>query len=104
MGKQILTKIKDELRKMNQSTDVTYTKTYIPWNKGRGFSVECTRLDEDFKVYDEDGELLDDRSGEPVEFCVYYVVGGRDFDSCTMTGFLDKRDIDSLEEFVRMYR
>lgn len=104
MGKQILTKLKDELQKMNNSRDVGYVETYIQWNKGRGFTVECTRLDENFKVYGEDGEILDDRSGEPVEFCVYYIVDGRDCDSCTMTGFLDKYDMKSLEEFVKMYR
>lgn len=54
MAKQILTKIKDELQKMNQSTDVTYTQTYIPWNKDRGFSVECTRCKSRFEVeYDD---------------------------------------------------
>lgn len=96
MAKQILTKIKDELQKMKQSTDAAYTQTYIPWNKGRGFSVECVRCDEDESIYDEDGE--------PVEFEVYYQEDGKDVDCCTLDAFLGKAEMKSLEEFVRMYR
>lgn len=104
MGKQILTKIKDELQKMNQSTDVTYTQTYIPWNKGRGFSVECVRCDEDDNLYDEDGELVHSMSGEAVEFEVYYQEDGKDVDCCTLDAFLGKDEMKYLEKFVRMYR
>lgn len=103
MGKQILTKIKDELQKMKQSTDAAYTQTYIPWNKDRGFSVECVRCDED-NLYDEDGELVHSMSDEPVEFEVYYQEDGKDVDCCTLDAFLGKDEMKSLEEFVRMYR
>ena len=47
MGKRIATKIKEELKKMNNSKDQGYTKTYIPWRDNDGFSVECTRMDDD---------------------------------------------------------
>ena len=104
MAKQILTKIKDELRKMKGSRDEGYVATYIPWNRNRGFSVECNRLDEDFNVYDEDGRLVEDNTGVPVEFQVYYIVGGRDDDCCSLSSFLDKDDMQSLKEFVDMYR
>lgn len=33
MTEQIATKIKEELEKMNNSTDLGYTKTYIPWHE-----------------------------------------------------------------------
>lgn len=104
MGKQILTKIKDELQKMKQSTDVTYTQTYIPWNKGRGFSVECVRCDEDDNLYDEDGEIVHSMNGVAVEFEVYYQEDEKDVDCCTFDAFLGKDEMKSLEEFVRMYR
>lgn len=104
MAKQILTKIKDELQKMKQSTDAAYTQTYIPWNKGRGFSVECVRCDEDESIYDEDGELVHSMSGEPVEFEVYYQEDEKDVDCCTLDAFLGKDEMKSLEEFVRMWR
>lgn len=104
MAKQILTKIKDELQKMKQSADATYTQTYIPWNKGRGFSVECVRCDEDDNLYDEDGNLVDNRIGEPVEFEVYYQEDGKDVDCCTLDAFIGMDEMKSLEEFVRMYR
>ena len=104
MAKQILTKIKDELQKMKQSTDAAYTQTYIPWNKGRGFSVECVRCDEDESIYDEDGELVHSMSGEPVEFEVYYQEDEKDVDCCTLDAFLGKDEMKSMEEFVRMWR
>lgn len=104
MGKQILTKIKDELQKMKRSKDVTYTQTYIPWNKGRGFSVECVRCDEDDNLYDEDGELVHSMSGDPVAFEIYYQEDGKDVDCCTLDAFLGNDEMKSLEEFVRMYR
>lgn len=44
------------------------------------------------------------QSDEPVEFEVYYQVDGKDTDCCTLTGYLNKRDMDDLAEFVRMYR
>ena len=37
MTEQIATKIKEELKKMNNSTDLGYTKTYIPWRNNDGF-------------------------------------------------------------------
>ena len=104
MGKQILTKIKDELLKMKQSKDVTYTKTYIPWNKGRGFSVECTRYDDDDNLYDEDGNLVHSMSGEPVGFKIYYQEYEKDIDCWTLDAFLSKDDMKFLEEFLKMYR
>ena len=104
MKKQILSRIKAELTKMKTSTDKKYTKTYIPWNKEKGFSVECTRSDEEDKVYDSDGNLAYDMSRTPIEFEVYYQVRGKDLDVCTMSSFLDEADMKSLKEFVRMYR
>lgn len=104
MGKQILTKIKDELQKMKNSTDITYTHTYIQWNEERGFSVECTRCDDYDNIYDEDGNLVDSMTGEPVEFEIYYQEDGKDIDCCTLDAFLCKDDMKSLEEFVKMWR
>lgn len=104
MGKQILTKIKDELQKMKQSKDVTYTQTYIPWNKDRGFSVECVRCDKDDNMYDEDGNLVHSMSGELVEFAVYYQEDGKYIDCCTLDTFLSKDDMKSLKDFVKMWR
>ena len=51
MTEHITTKIKEELKKMNNSTDPGYTKTYIPWRNNDGLSVECERM-----IVDEDGE------------------------------------------------
>lgn len=104
MAKQILTKIKDELQKMKQSTDSAYTQIYIPWNKGRGFSVECARGDDDDNLYDEDGNIAYSMSGEPVGFEIYYQEDGKDVDCCALDAFLGKDEMKSLEEFVRMYR
>ena len=104
MGKQILTKIKEELQKMKQSKDITYTHTYIPWNNGRGFSVECVRYDEDDNMYDEDGNIVHSMSGETVEFEVYYQEEGKDVDCCTLDAFLGKNDMKSLKDFVKMWR
>ena len=74
MGKHIITKIKDELLKMSQSRDEGYIKTYIPFAKDHGFSVECIRDDEDAKIFDDEGNLLDDGTGVPLEYQVYYQV------------------------------
>ena len=104
MAKQILTKIKDEIKKMNDSRDTGYVETYIPWNRNRGFSVECKRLGEDCKLYDEDNELVEDNSGYPVAFEVYYQVDKKDVDCCTLSNFLSEYDMKSLKEFVDMYR
>ena len=104
MAKQILTKINDELRKMKDSRDEGYVATYIPWNRNRGFSVECNRLDEDFNAYDEDGRLVEDNTGVPVEYQVYYLVDGRDEDCCTLSSFLFEDDMQSLKEFMNIYR
>ena len=104
MAKQILTKINDELRKMKDSRDEGYAATYIPWNRNRGFSVECNRLDEDFNAYDEDGRLVEDNTGVPVEYQVYYLVDGRDEDCCTLSSFLFEDDMQSLKEFMNIYR
>lgn len=104
MRKHILTKIKDELRKMKDSRDEGYVATYIPWSMNRGFSVECNRLDGDYNVYDANCRLVEDNTGVPVEFYVYYRVDRRDEDCCTLSSFLDKDDMQSLKEFVDMYR
>ena len=104
MAKQILTKINDELRKMKDSRDEGYVATYIPWNRNRGFSVEGNRLDEDFNAYDEDGRLGEDNTGVPVEYQVYYLVDGRDEDCCTLSSFLFEDDMQSLKEFMNIYR
>lgn len=104
MAKQILTKIKDELQKMKDSRDDGYVATYIPWNRNRGFSVECNRLDEDYNVYDANCRLVEDNTGVPVEFQVYYVIDGRDKDCCTLNSFSDEENMQSLKEFVDMYR
>lgn len=104
MGKHIITKIKEELQKMSKSRDTGYIKTYIPWDNDRGFSVECIRDDEDSKIYDEDGNLLDDRTGVTLEYQIYYQINGKDFDCCTLTSALSAKDMQDLEEFVKMYR
>lgn len=104
MYKQMITKIKNELNKMSQSRDEGYIKTYIKWDSNRGFSVECIRDDEDSKIYDEDGNLLDDRTGMPLEYQIYYQINCKDFDCCTLTSALGARDMQDLEEFVEMYR
>lgn len=105
MGKQILTRIKEEMKKMSQSRDEGYIRTYIPWDKRRGFYVECIRDDEDSKIYDDDGNLLDDRTGVPIEYQVYYQVGyGHAVDCCRLTSALDAKDMQDLKEFIAMYR
>lgn len=105
MAKQILKKIKDELMRMKASKDVGDVKTYIPWGKrSDGFSVECVRMDEDSVIIDEEDNIVDDNSGEAVEFSIYYQRDGKDFDCCTLTSFLDERDMSELKEFVDMYR
>ena len=104
MYKQMITKIKNELNKMSQSRDEGYIKTYIKWDSNRGFSVECIRDDEDAKIFDNDGNLLDDRTGVPLEYQIYYQINGKDFDCCTLTSALGARDMQDLEEFVKMYR
>lgn len=105
MAKQILTKIKDEMERMKASRDTGDVKTYIPWGKRNdGFSVECARMDEDSAILDEEDNVVDDISGEVVGFSVYYQSNGIDFDCCTLTSFLDEKDIHDLKEFVDMYR
>ena len=103
MGKHIITKIKEELQKMSQSRDEGYIKTYIPWDNDRGFSVECIRDDEDAKIFDDEGNLLDDRTGVPLEYQVYYQVKGDDIDCCTLSNTLCEGYMRDLEEFVEMY-
>ena len=103
MGKHITTKIKEELKKMNNSTDLGYTKTYIPWRDNDGFSVECTRMDDDSVLIDEDGDVVNDSSGEAVGFSVYYQRDGKDFDCCSLDCFLDDREMQQIDEFVKMY-
>ena len=66
--------------------------------------VECIRDDEDAKIFDNDGNLLDDRTGVPLEYQIYYQINGKDFDCCTLTSALSVRDMQDLEEFVKMYR
>ena len=51
-----------------------------------------------------DGNLLDDRTGVPLEYQIYYQINGKDFDCCTLTSALSARDMQDLEEFVKMYR
>lgn len=104
MGKHIITKIKEEIQKMSKSRDTGYIKTYIPFAKDHGFLVECIRDDEDAKIFDNNGNLLDDRTGVPLEYQIYYQINGKDFDCCTLTSALSARDMQDLEEFVKMYR
>lgn len=105
MAKQILTKIKDEMERMKASRDTGDVKTYIPWGKRNdGFSVECARMDDDSVILDEDDDVVHDSSGEVVGFSVYYQRDGADFDCCTLTSFLDEKDMKDLKEFIDMYR
>lgn len=105
MAKQILTKIKDEMERMKASRDTGDVKIYIPWGKRNdGFSVECARMDEDSVILDEENNVVDDSSGEVVGFSVYYQRDGEDFDCCTLTSFLDEKDMKDLKEFIDMYR
>lgn len=103
MGKHIATKIKEELKKMNSSKDSVYIKTYIPWRSNDGFSVECVRMDEDSVLIDEDGDVVDDNSGEAIGFSVYYQRDGKDFDCCSIDCFLGEREMKQIDEFVKMY-
>lgn len=66
--------------------------------------MECIRDDEDSKIYNEDYNLMDDRTGVPLEYQIYYQVKRNDTDCCTLTSALNVRDMQDLEEFVRMYR
>ena len=102
MGKHIATKIKEELKKMNNSTDLGYTKTYIPWRNNDGFSVECTRMDDDSVLIDEDGELID-FDGKPFGFQIYYQRDGNDEDCCSLECYLGDREMKQIDEFVKMY-
>lgn len=104
MGKQIVTRIKEEIQKMLKSKDPTYTKTYIPWDSNRGFSVECIRADDDCNVYDENGKIMCDANGEPIGIEIYYQENGNDVDSCSLQAFINEEIITSIKEFVRMYR
>lgn len=101
--KKIISDIKAELLKMQASRDEAYIKTYIPWEDNRGFSVECIRDDEDSNVYDQDGKLIDDRRGTPIEFRVYYQINHYDEDCCALTSGLNLKDLKELETFVNMY-
>lgn len=105
MAKQIVMKIKEEMLRMKDSKDVGDVKTYIPWGKRNdGFSVECARMDEDSAILDEEDNVVDDVSGDVVGFSIYYQRDGEDFDCCTLTSFLDEKDMKDLKEFVDMYR
>ena len=101
--KKIISDIKEELLKMQASRDKAYIKTYIPWEDNRGFSVECIRDDEDSNVYDQDGKLIDDRRGTPIEFRVYYQINHYDEDCCALTSGLNLKDLKELAAFVNMY-
>ena len=103
MTEQIATKIKEELKKMNNSTDPGYTKTYIPWRSKDGFSVECTRMDDDSVLIDDDGDVVNDSSGEAVGFSVYYQRDGKNFDCCSLECYLGEREMKQIDEFVKMY-
>lgn len=76
----------------------------IPWEDNRGFSVECIRDDEDSNIYDEDGKLMDDRKGVPIQFQVYYQVNHYDEDCCKLTSKLSAADMVELRDFIEMYR
>lgn len=102
--KKIVNDIKAELQKMNASRDEAYIKTYIPWKENRGFSVECIRDNAYSNVYDEDGKLMDDRKGVPIQFMVYFQVNNYDEDCCKLTSGLTGADMTELEAFVEMYR
>lgn len=104
MKRQILSRIKDELLKMKKSSDSSYIETIIPYDKGREFSVECIRCNEDDNIYDEDGNLFHSMNGRVIAFEVYYRVNGEYVDCCSLDSFLDKSNIKSLKEFVDMYR
>lgn len=97
MGKHITTKIKEELKKMNNSKDLGYTNTYIPWRNNDGFSVECERM-----IVDEDGELID-FDGKPFGFQIYYQKDDKDEDCCSLGFYLGEREMKQIDEFVKMY-
>ena len=97
MTEQIATKIKEELKKMNNSKDPGYTKTYIPWRNNDGFSVECVRL-----IEDEDGETID-YDGKPFGFQIYYQRDGKDEDCCSLECYLGEHEMNQIDEFVKMY-
>lgn len=60
MAKQILTRIKDELKAMQQSRDQEYIQTEIKWNNKRSFSVECFRKGDSDEIRDADGNIIYD--------------------------------------------
>ena len=95
--KNIATKIKEELKKMNSSTDMGYTKTYIPWRDNDGFSVECER-----EIVADDGSTFD-FDGKPYGFQVYYQKDGKDEDCCSLQCYLGDREMKQIDEFVKMY-
>lgn len=102
MKRDVYDRIKSALKKLNASKDESFTSISVPWGNERCFSVECTRGEYDME--DESGEVIYDGKGSPLEFCVYYQVNGVDTDCCTLSFFLDQSDMDSLKEFVDMYR
>ena len=104
MGKHIFTRIRAELQSMKESSDPGYTKSIIPWNRDRQFSVECTRYNEDDNVSDDVGNVICDLSGKVLGFEVYYQVGKKDTDCCTLSSYLDNSDMESLDSFIKMYR
>lgn len=81
MAKQILTRIKDELKAMQQSRDQEYIQTEIKWNNKRSFSVECFRKGDSDEIRDADGNIIYDdldSACEATQFEVYYLVKGID--------------------------
>ena len=102
MRRDICERIKTALKKLSSSRDVNFTEISVKWDKRRSFSVECMRMEGD--VADEDGNVVYERTGRPVEFQVYYRVNGADVDCCTLSLWLDERDYRDLKEFVDMYR
>lgn len=101
MHERILEKIKATIRSMERSRRMGYTRKYISCGKNRGFSVECSRMEDD--VYDEEGNLIHVRKGMAVGFEVYYQEKRVDIDCCSLSYFSEEENMKSLEEFIKIY-
>lgn len=101
MPEQILEKIKAAIHSMEKSRNMEYTRKYIRCGKNRGFSVECSRMEDD--VFDEEGNLMHVRKGMAVGFEVYYQEKEVDIDCCSLSYFSEEENMESLEEFIKIY-
>lgn len=102
MRKPLMERLKDAIHSLEKSRDMEYTEKHVSCGKDHGFSVECSRIEDD-DVFDEDGNLVYERKGRAIGFQVYYQENGKDVDCCSLSYFSEDENMRSLEEFVKIY-